>query len=293
VKAQLTLDGMPASSKAVNVSSVPQRSPFRYPGGKTWLVPRIRQWIASQGTRPKALVEPFLGGGIVSLTAVCENLVDSAHCVEMDPQVAAVWKTILGGDAEWLANRILSFKLTPESVVAEFESDRRSMRNVAFQTILRNRTFHGGILAPGAGLIKHGENGKGIASRWYPETLARRIMAIDAVRDRINFVEGDGLEFMNQVRKSPDFIYFIDPPYTVPGKGAGRRLYRHFELDHDYLFKLSSEVAGDVLLTYDNCDGVKDLAKGVRLEFRPISMQNTHLAKMKELLIGRDLDWVV
>ncbi len=23
----------------VNVASVPQRSPFRYPGGKTWLVP--------------------------------------------------------------------------------------------------------------------------------------------------------------------------------------------------------------------------------------------------------------
>ena len=26
--------------KAVNVASVPQRSPFRYPGGKTWFIPR-------------------------------------------------------------------------------------------------------------------------------------------------------------------------------------------------------------------------------------------------------------
>lgn len=25
--------------RVVNVASVPQRSPFRYPGGKTWLVP--------------------------------------------------------------------------------------------------------------------------------------------------------------------------------------------------------------------------------------------------------------
>ena len=32
---------------AVNVSMVPQRSHLRYPGGKTWLVPHIREWLAS------------------------------------------------------------------------------------------------------------------------------------------------------------------------------------------------------------------------------------------------------
>ena len=34
--------------KPVNVASVPQRSPFRYPGGKTWLVPHIRRWLGSR-----------------------------------------------------------------------------------------------------------------------------------------------------------------------------------------------------------------------------------------------------
>ena len=31
------------SDKVVNVASVPQRSPLRYPGGKTWLVPARRK----------------------------------------------------------------------------------------------------------------------------------------------------------------------------------------------------------------------------------------------------------
>ena len=31
----------------VNVASVPQRSPFRYPGGKTWLIPIARKWFSS------------------------------------------------------------------------------------------------------------------------------------------------------------------------------------------------------------------------------------------------------
>ena len=32
-------DNESGSKGIVNVASVPQRSPFRYPGGKTWLIP--------------------------------------------------------------------------------------------------------------------------------------------------------------------------------------------------------------------------------------------------------------
>jgi site-specific DNA-adenine methylase len=57
------------NQKVVNVSNVPQRSPFRYAGGKTWLIPKIRQWLHYHGGAGKELIEPFAGGGIVSLTA--------------------------------------------------------------------------------------------------------------------------------------------------------------------------------------------------------------------------------
>ena len=46
---------------AVDVSQVPQRSPLRYPGGKTWLIPHIREWLRQ--VQPTLLVEPFAGGG--------------------------------------------------------------------------------------------------------------------------------------------------------------------------------------------------------------------------------------
>ena len=56
------------AARPVNVASVPQRSPFRYPGGKTWLVPYLRDWLRHQQTKPSRFIEPFAGGGIVSLT---------------------------------------------------------------------------------------------------------------------------------------------------------------------------------------------------------------------------------
>ena len=74
--------------KPVNVASVPQRSPFRYPGGKTWLVPLFRRWMISLPSQPAVLVEPFAGGGIISLTAAFEQLADRVVMVELDQQIA-------------------------------------------------------------------------------------------------------------------------------------------------------------------------------------------------------------
>ncbi len=276
----------------VNVSTVPQRSPFRYPGGKTWFVPTFRNWVLNMHPKPKTLVEPFAGGGIISLTALFENMVQNVVMVEIDEDVAAVWKTVVQGDAKWLANRILKFNLTRESVIAEISNSDVETKEKAFQTILKNRTNHGGILASGAGLLKHGENGKGIRSRWYPETLAKRFMDLTTVANRINFCEIDGLAVMKEYANQKDAIFFIDPPYTAGGKKAGSRLYRHCNLDHDRLFSICEKLSGDFLITYDNADEVKKLARKHGFQMRLIAMNNTHHATMEELVIGKNLTWM-
>lgn len=272
---------------------MPQRSVFRYPGGKTWLVPQLRAWLGSLPARPKLLVEPFAGGGIIGLTAVAEGLVDRAILVELDPNVAAVWEVLINGDAERLARRIEKFEFTEANVRAELARTVRSDVSLAFQTILRNRAQRGGIMAPGAGLMKAGENGKGMASRWYPETLGRRIRAIVEYRDKIDFINGDGLAVMAAHTKERNTVLFVDPPYTAGGKSAGSRLYETCDLDHNRLFQLAQKHKGDLLLTYDNALEVRGLAAQHGLIVRPIAMKSTHNAEMAELLIGRNLSWVL
>lgn len=211
--------------------------------------------------------------------------------VERDADVAAVWHVILGGDADWLAHRIATFTVTTDCVAAELERIPENTREKAFQTILRNRVNHGGILAPGSGRLKNGENGKGLSSRWYPQTLRTRILNIAAVADRIHFIEGDGLQVMQDNAARADAVFFIDPPYTAAGKKAGSRLYAHNELYHERLFKIAGNAAGDFLMTYDNAEGVCDMAAQHGFATLPIPMKNTHHAEMTELLIGRSLDW--
>ena len=272
----------------VNVASVPQRSPFRYPGGKTWLVPYLRDWLSHLKNKPSRFIEPFAGGAIISMTVGFETLAKHVVFAELDDRVASVWKVVLNGQAEWLAEQILNFDLTEASARAALDKPARSARDIAFQTILRNRVQRGGILAPGAGLVKTGENGRGIKSRWYPETLARRIREINAIKDRFSFIHGDAFQLIKEHRSDRSAVFYVDPPYTL----AAKRLYSAWQVDHERLFASISKVKGDFLMSYDNTPEVEALAMKYGFQTRQIAMKNTHHAKMTELLIGRDLNWV-
>jgi len=279
-------------SRIVNVSSVPMRSPFRYPGGKTWLVPIIRKWLRSIPETPAELIEPFAGGGIIGLTAAFERLANHVTLVEIDKDVAAVWRVILSSDATWLANKILAFHPSKETVDTLLQQPPSSLREHAFTTLVQNRVNRGGILAPGAGRIKNGDGGKGMASRWYPETLKNRILEINAIHNRLEFIQGDGMQVLRGNAHRKDVVFFIDPPYTAAGKKAGLRLYRHSNIDHEALFKAAKNIEGDFLITYDDTEEIQNLVQTHGFQSVRIPMKSNHHAEMEEILIGRDLSWI-
>lgn len=274
--------------KVVNVSSVAHRSPFRYPGGKTWFVPLARKWLSTLKPKPIEISEPFAGGAIVGLSCLFDGSVSKLSLVELDQDIAAVWRAILGGQEAELCRRILAFRPSVRSARRILTQPRTSEIDRAFAAIVRNRVQRGGIMAPGASLMKQGENGNGIASRWYARTLHDRIMAIAERRQEISFLEGDGIAFLRRNADREDIVHFIDPPYTV----AGRRLYLHSELDHEELFEAAAELRGDFLMTYDDVGPVRELAARFGFATRLVPMKNTHHAVKRELVIGRKLDWM-
>ena len=276
----------PSKIPAVNVAQVPQRSPLRYPGGKTWLVPHIREWLRI--TKPGILIEPFAGGGVVSLTAVMEDLVERAIMVEIDHDVAAFWHAALrAGPA--LAERVRRFKPTRERVRAIEKGGARLLAGHGFRTLVLNRTRNSGILAPGASFTKSGENGKGISSRWYPETLAARLASIDNHAGRITFCEGDGEQLLEPLLAGcgEEGAAFIDPPYTAGGKRAGGRLYAHHAVDHSKLFEILARRNANFLMTYDPSEEIAGLIRRHRFHGVAVRMKNAHHEHLEELIITR------
>ena len=186
------------SIRAANVNSVPQRSPLRYPGGNTWLIPHVRWWLGSLPIKPSVLIEPFLGGGVVSLTAVAEGLVERAIMVETDRESAAFWHAAVDHGEE-LAQMVLRFEPTRETVLQLADSRPENVVERGFRTLVLNRTRRNGIICPGASLIRRGDSDRGVGSRWYPETLARRIREIAFNAERLVFCESDGLRLLEAV----------------------------------------------------------------------------------------------
>lgn len=279
-------EAFPTSRVAVaNVATVPQRSPLRYPGGKTWLIPHIREWL--RNTKPDILIEPFAGGAIVSLTAVMEGLVTAAVMVEIDRDVAAFWRSALESGAT-LQKWIRQFEPTLDRV-REIEQLRpASVAAHGFRTLVLNRTRRGGILAPGASLCRNGENGRGLSSRWYPETLAARLAAIQEYESRLVFGEGDGLKLLPVLLQGwgKKAAVFLDPPYTAQGgKRAGARLYAHSSIDHAALFDMLAEHESIFLMTYDAAPEIVELVRRHDFEAVSLSMKNGHHNQVSEIVI--------
>jgi DNA adenine methylase len=231
-------------------------------------------------------VEPFAGGGTASLVAVLEGYAERSVLIERDPCVAAVWKTILSTDAEWLAEKILKFRFSIRNVKQLLRTRPRSIRLIAFQTIVKNRARRGGILSDNANLIKKGERGRGIKSRWYPDTLALRIALIHTHRKQLTFIHGDGINGITNFSKQRINVrFFVDPPYPENDSPRGNRLYTYNKLDHENLFALLDSTNRDFLLTYNDSRRVRALSERYKFSTTLINMTSTHGLPRYELLI--------
>ncbi|MBZ9715587.1 hypothetical protein [Deinococcus multiflagellatus] len=271
-----------------NVSRVKTRGVFRYPGGKTWFTPSLLQFLNRHP--PSLFVEPFAGGGALS-AAVLDKTSAKIWLNELDSAVVAVHRMVFSARAPRLAQRILDFELTLDRVQRELALTPKTELDLAFQTILRNRVNRGGILAPGAGLVRRGEKGKGLAQRWYPQTLANRIAELAAHRHRVTVTQGDALAILARTPFRAGTAIFVDPPCAAGIKSAGRRLYTHHDLDHARLFDVCAELTVPWVMTHEHDPEVMGLAWAKGLRWRTVKMTSGHNVTARELVIGRTLEW--
>lgn len=218
-----------------------------------------------------------------------EGYVNRALMVDLDRDVAAFWRAALY-HTEDLINLIGGFVPTHERVTEIGNQAPQDVIEHGFRTLVLNRTRRGGVLAPGASLTRNGENGNGVASRWYPSTLRKRLAAIESVRERLSFCEGDGVQLLEDVAiHRPGACVFIDAPYTAEGgKRAGSRLYLHNDVDHERVFDIMARSRVNVLMTYDCSEEIIKLVRKHRFHAVVVTMKNGHHERLPELIITRD-----
>ena len=127
-------------------------SPLRYPGGKAKVSDFVQCLIKENALLDGIYVEPYVGGGSVSLSLLFNEYVKDIYINDKDIAIYAFWHSVLY-ESEALCKLI---KDTPVTVETWFKlrdyqdkKDNVDLLHLGFSTFYLNRTNRSGILKAG------------------------------------------------------------------------------------------------------------------------------------------------
>src|SRR4051812_32463402 len=92
-------------------------SPLRYPGGKSWLYPKLQGWLDDISPPIRTVIEPYAGGANFGLLCLMNGKCSRLILCDNDKRLAAFWKAVLKYPAA-LADRVREFKPTQRNLLA-------------------------------------------------------------------------------------------------------------------------------------------------------------------------------
>lgn len=245
-------------------------SPLRYPGGKASLAGFLEETLRINGLAGCCFVEPFGGGAGAALSLLVGEHVDSVVINDLDPAIHAFWVALLT-DTEAFIDLLHSTPLT----IDEWDRQRNiyrqrpvsSLLQLGFAAFYLNRCNRSGIIHNGGVIGGRLQIGRWkIDARFDRSQLEQRLRLIASFSERITVCSLHGLDLLQMAdahaKNSGDRVFcFIDPPYVE----KGRLLY--FDgmdaEDHEQLANyLSRRRSFSWILTYDDCDEVRDMYDG-------------------------------
>lgn len=253
------------------------KSPFRYPGGKAYLLPEIATAVQSSCPGITYYAEPYAGGAGAAIELLALGAVSKIFLNDADPRIAAAWQSILQ-ESEGFVRMIQDVDLDigtwrtyNEIVKNPHLAD--SMLQLGFATFFMNRTNRSGIVTGAGPIGGYEQSGQWrLGARFYRETMEKRVRWLAERQDQIEVTNLDGVEFIRsfKAQKARRTFFFIDPPYV----GAGSRLYlnRMNEEKHTELAKAIRRKKSVLnwLMTYDDCPLIRSLYSDFSVESSPI-----------------------
>lgn len=265
-------------------------TPLRYPGGKAKFAPFVKDLMAVNNLSGDYL-EPFAGGAGVALDLLYNGYCKNIHINDFDLAVYNFWKSVTTNTEEFL--RILY--QTPVTM-EEWYKQKTILDNPmnysdiehGFAAFFLNRTNRSGILKGGVIGGKNQEGHYKLDARFNKENLSKRIEKIGDFSDRIKVYNLDALDLLNTVDTMlpQDSLIYLDPPYYVKGQGLYRNFYIHE--DHVQIRKALDRVRTKWIVSYDNCDEIKDIYSGYRQEDYELNYSAYYKMKGSEVMVYCD-----
>lgn len=268
-------------------------SPLRYPGGKASIAGFLEDMLDLNDLSGCSYYEPYAGGAGAALSLLKNNCVSSIFINDADIRIYSFWHSVLN-ESDRFVDDIFSTPIDiktwkHQKSICE-DPSKHSLYKVGFATFFMNRCNRSGVLVgagPIGGLLQDGQ--WRIDVRFNREGLAKRILEISAMKDRICVYNMDAIAFLKStlpagLGRKKVFVY-LDPPYV----NKADRLYMNTynQKDHSeiscYIMKQKTL---NWVMSYDDTPLIHDLYRDAKVSSMPIrySLQSKRAAK--ELIIA-------
>ena len=270
----------------------PTVTPLRYPGGKTWLLPYINDFLMFHKIELGTIVEPFAGSASVSIGLLRSGMADKAVLCESDPMIISFWKSTLYNSKEFtelIKNLDISMVTWNEfkKYLANDASTKYNDLELGLAFLFYNRTNYSGIINAGPIGGRRQLSKYNIKCRFNQERIIKKVNQLSSLSDRIEIIQGEGREYIRKFTDNQEeniFIY-VDPPYY----NAGRVLYRKFfaNEDHVELGEILTHINLPWLASYDDANFIRELYRSSKSQYVYTDYQAGNLKRgSRELLLS-------
>lgn len=231
------------------------KSPLRYPGGKTRAIKILDEYISKYYPDRKLLLSPFFGGGSFELFLTTKGYTVFAN--DLFTPLYTFWTTKQTNCSGLIEKIRSAMPLSKE----KFYELRNSIMgeedgvNMAASYFLINRaSFSGATLCGG-----------------YSEQAAKGRLTEASIKklelcnvDQIVFSNLDCNAFLEKHPENSNTIVYADPPYYIDKYIYGKDGDMHDKFDH-MAFAKTIQKRKDWIISYNDCTYIRDLYKGCKI----------------------------
>lgn len=243
------------SPPADSYIGMPNKSPLRYPGGKTRALTILGRYLAEHYPGRKTLLSPFVGGG--SFELACASNGFQVYANDLFVPLYTFWR-VLKQDPNGLHAAVLKqLPVSKEAFLQHRNSklEYEDSNEVAAAYFVVNRSSFSGATFCG-----------GFSSEAAEKRCNTR--AVDRLRDvdlqNVTLSNQDATEFLRSHPETQDTVVYADPPYFITSYVYGKNGDMHEGFDHAG-FAAALRTRKDWILSYNDCPYIRELYSGCRI----------------------------
>lgn len=233
---------------------IKNKSPLRYPGGKTRAIPFLQETLTTEYPTRKTLVSPFLGGASFELTLATNGYTVKAN--DLFTPLAIFWKEVQAHPHELAAEVKTHMPVSKESFLdfrTKIQTETNPLTIAAMYFIINRCSFSGATFC--GGYSQQAADGR------LTDSSLEILKRVNLTRFTIS--NQDVLQFLNENPQTSNTVIYADPPYYISSYIYGRDGDLHQAFDHK-AFAEAIKKRSDWMISYNDCEYIRALYPGCR-----------------------------